>query len=65
MTDAVMAETKYGFHFGPALVERLWSHKGYVCITVTTGIHKLNVQVTPSGQIKHIHSKHKRLKETV
>lgn len=62
MSEVVMAETNYGFQFGPALVERVWSHKGRVCITVKSGIQILDVYVTPTGQIKTVHRKIEKVK---
>ena len=47
------AETKYGFEYGAAIVERCVEHKGYVVIEVrnrqrTAGV---NVQVSPKGRV--------------
>ena len=47
------AETRYGFDYGAAIVERCVEHKGYVVIEVrnrqrTAGVH---VQVSPKGRV--------------
>jgi hypothetical protein len=44
--------TKYGFRFGPALVERLAHHKGYVILGVETKRNKVEITVTQSGLIR-------------
>lgn len=46
------AETRYGFEYGAARVERSWSHKGHVGLTIHTGKQLLSVRVTPSGLIR-------------
>ena len=43
-------ETKYGFEFGAAMVERTCSHNGHVVISIKTPYRWLEVQVTPKGQ---------------
>lgn len=44
--------TEYGFEFGPAKVERAWSHQGHVGIMIHTGKQLLNIRVTPTGLIR-------------
>ncbi len=44
--------TLYGFEFGPALVERLVQHKGYVVVGVKTQRQRLDITVTPSRLIR-------------
>ena len=45
-------ETRFGFEYGAAKVERAFSHKGYVGIRITTKRHFLDIDVTPSGFIR-------------
>ena len=45
-------ETRYGFTFGAAKVERWISHHGYVVVGVTTPRQTLRIQVTPTGLIR-------------
>ena len=52
MNDAKVSATKYGFQFGPALVERLASHKGYVIVGIKTEKQTLEVTVTPTGLLR-------------
>ena len=46
------AETRFGFEYGDATVERSWSHKGYVSVMIrsmTTGQY-VEVTVSPKGR---------------
>jgi len=45
-------ETKYGFEYGPAKVERMASDNGHVWIEIRTKRGALIVRVTPTGLIK-------------
>ena len=45
-------ETKYGFQFKAATVERLASHEGYAIIGITTPKQRLDITVTPTGIIR-------------
>ena len=45
-------ETKFGFNWGAANIERCCSHKGYVFLTVRTKRQWLDITVTPSGLIR-------------
>lgn len=50
-----MAETRatsYGFQFGPAVVERLASHDGYVVVGIKTQRQRLDITITPTGLIR-------------
>ena len=44
-------ETRFGFEYGAAAVERACSHNGYVVILVKTPHQWLEVQVTPAGRV--------------
>lgn len=44
--------TRYGMRYGPARIERSWSHNGYVGIEIWTGRRRITVVVTPSGLIR-------------
>ena len=48
------AETKYGFEWGAAKVERLCSDdkKGWVCLGVETRKHRLQIIITKTGKIR-------------
>ena len=48
----IMRTTNYGFQFGPALVERCASHKGYVIVSIKTPKQRLELTVTPTGIIR-------------
>jgi hypothetical protein len=43
-------ETKYGFEYGAASVERTASHKGHILMLIKTPYRWLEVRVTPKGQ---------------
>lgn len=47
-------ETKYGFHYGAALVERVCSDdkRGWVCLGVYTPKVNLSVYVTKTGKVR-------------
>ena len=47
-------ETKYGFEYGAAIVERTASdeHKGWVLLTVKTPKTELQVYVTKTGKVR-------------
>jgi hypothetical protein len=45
-------ETRYGFEYGAAKIERVMSHKGHVLLHVYTGKQLLSIRVTPSGLIR-------------
>ena len=45
-------ETKFGFEWGAAIVERVVSHKGYVVLVVRSKRKELDITVTPSGLIR-------------
>lgn len=50
--DVHHAETRFGFEYGDATVERCWSHKGYVSVMVrsmSTGDF-VEVIVSPKGR---------------
>jgi hypothetical protein len=44
--------TRYGMRYGPARIERSWSHNGYVGIDIWTGRRRITVVITPSGLIR-------------
>lgn len=46
------AQTKYGFEFGAATVERLAMHENHVYLRIKTSRETLDVRVTPSGLIR-------------
>lgn len=52
MSNAPGRITQYGFEFGPAKVDRAWSHKGHVGLMIYTGKQLINIRVTPSGLIR-------------
>ena len=45
-------ESKYGFEYGAAIVERAASHKGYVSFMIRTERQLLQIDVTPTGFIR-------------
>ena len=45
-------ETRYGFEWGAATVERQISHKGAVQFVVVTPRQELTIYVTPTGLIR-------------
>jgi hypothetical protein len=47
-----LTETKYGFTWGKAKVERIASHKGYLFLGVTTPRDQLEIRITPTGLIR-------------
>ena len=46
------AETKYGFEWGAAKIERAASHNGHVILYITTPRERIHVRVTPTGLIR-------------
>jgi hypothetical protein len=47
----IYEETRYGFRYGAATIERTASHKGYVIFTVaTTAGREFVMTVSPSGR---------------
>jgi hypothetical protein len=47
----VYAETRFGFRYGAAIIERAASHKGYVVVTIaTTAGKEFVLTVSPSGR---------------
>lgn len=43
--------TEYGFKFGAATVERMFSHRGRVCVAVTTDTgQRVEIYVSPTGR---------------
>lgn len=58
MTNVHYAETRYGFEYGAAAVERMWNYRGYVCLRVvcrSTGEY-VDLQVSPKGRRIHVHA---------
>jgi len=49
--DIHHSETRFGFEYGDAAVERCWNHKGYVCISLISRTTGKSVEVTfsPKG----------------
>ena len=48
----IYEETRYGFRFGAAHVQRYVSHNGYVTLGIETPRQQLVITVTPSGLIR-------------
>lgn len=54
--DIHYAETRYGFEYGAASIERMYSHRGMVGIRIVchkTGEY-VDVQVSPGGRRMHV-----------
>lgn len=47
-----LEETPHGFRYGPALVERMYSHKGHLWLQIKTDRETLEIRVTPTGLIR-------------
>lgn len=60
MKDTHYEETRYGFEYGAVSVERMWSHKGRVCIRLvcrgTRAERYVDVEVTPKGNKMYVSS---------
>lgn len=57
LKDIHYEETRYGFEYGAASIERMWHHGGYVCLRVvcrSTGKY-VDLQVSPKGRRIHVH----------
>lgn len=45
-------ETRYGFIWGAMDIQRVYSHRGAVCLALVTPRQEWRVKVTPSGIVR-------------